>query len=187
MTKTNMVYRAIITAAFLMLITTLESCVKGDTGATGQQGLAGANGLNGNANVVSSGVFSATSSDWGYSTTNGQYYVNLIDSALTTDVVNNGAVMVYKVNTDGSSTALPYNNGNGYYNDYTLLPNVYEVQIQIGLVTGATPSNPGNQEYRIVVIPSSQRKASPNLNLSDYNEVKATFGNNVIETSLKTH
>lgn len=176
MKKSNVVYKTKVTAAILIMAASLVGCSKSDTpGPQGPTGPAGPQGPAGNANIIASGIYSSTANNWGYNGTSGQYYTNLIDSDITAAVINSGAVMVYMVNSDGSNTALPYSNSNGYYSNYVL--QLYAAQVQVGLTNGGTPANPGNKQYRVVIIPSALRKAHPKTNWQNYNEVQALMNN----------
>jgi hypothetical protein len=181
MQRSNAVYKTKMMAAILIMSFSLASRSKSDT--PGPQGATGATGSTGNANVIASGIYSPSSSNWGYNSTSSQYYTNLIDSSITPAVISSGAVMVYLINLDGSNTALPYNNSSGYYTNYVL--QTYMAQIQVGLSNSGTPDNPGSKQYRIVVIASALRKAYPNADWQNYYEVQKLINDKTGQTNGK--
>jgi hypothetical protein len=141
----------------------LGACTK--EGARGPQGATGATGADGNANVIGSNPVTIT-----WETADSTLSATLTDADITQDVVDNGLVEVYKEYNDGSWTNLPDVNGinSTVFNFYAGGLTLYDQNAD-----GTLPANPGNQTFRIVIIPSSQRKANPNVNWSSYNAVKA--------------
>ncbi len=143
---------------------TLGSCVKGDRGPAGQDG---------NANVI--GVDRQfTVSNWTTGTfTSGSpyYYATFSDPDITSDIVNNGVVEVYKQYSSGW-TNLPDVSGitstvfDFYVGGFT---------IYIQNSDGTLPSNPGSITFRDVIISASQRQAHPNTNWKNYNEANAAI------------
>jgi len=165
MKKTIKTITSVIAGLALTLGLTLTSCKKGDTGPAGKDG------KDGNANVVSSSI---TSSNWSY--VGNSWEITFTYPAITQDIVDRGAVLVY-LQVSGGYNQLPL----------TLYPSssysrTYEVAYSTGIVKIfctdsdlTQPTNPGSQKFKIVVISASQRNANPNVNYDDYTEVKKVF------------
>ncbi len=134
----------------------IASCSrKGDTGPQGPQG---------NANVRGSSSF--TVSAWELS--GNTYHASFTDADITSDIVNYGAVEVYKFySADNSWTNLPDMNGNTstVFNFYNSGFTIY-----ISNVDGSLPAFPGSLTFRAVAIASSFKQAHPNTNWKNYNE-----------------
>ena len=153
----------------VMILTT--SCTK--EGPVGPQGPAGINGTNGSSNV-SSFTANTTTSSWGVNASH-SYELDASFSvpAITADVVNNGTIQVFIGDGTGNQwSAMPFSLTGVEFN-YT-----YSLQTIIFQVTQSNmnpPNNPGTQQFKIVVIPSAMRKAHPNVNYHNYEEVKKVF------------
>ena len=183
-----------ISAAFLMLIATLGSCTKGakgDTGATGATGAAGTNGTNGtngtpgtngvngtngtngNANVTS-GTITVPINGWD-SSSSGHYYYPITDAAITADLVTNGCVAVFIQANTNVWQALPatifWTNTQSYTFTYTFYSGGVTVFIDFSdnSYFASTPS----ETYKVVAIGGTLRKAHPNTDWKNYNEVMA--------------
>jgi hypothetical protein len=146
----------------------LSGCAK--TGPEGPAGAPGANGYNGNANVIGTINVVLNSSNW-VAQGNG-WYTTITAPAITQPVVDNGAVIVYEQNGIGWN-ALPYT--------YGIISRIYQFQLNTVYVTWANTdnsvtTNPGNQTYRIVAITASGLKQHPNVDLNNYEAVKAAYG-----------
>ena len=175
-----------VTAAFLMLIATLGSCQKGDTGAAGANGTNGTNGTNGNANVQS-GTVAITASNWTWDASGSYYYCTVTDSSVTQDIVKSGAVEVFLQASGGNgwvaipSSVTSSSTVSDYFNfDYAL----YEVEFILEFSNQAQASSIASYNYKVVCIAASQRKANPNTNWHDYESIKAAMGNNLIEKTI---
>ena len=123
-------------------------------------------GPEGNANVIGESPF--TVSTWSF--TSNVYSATLSDNNITDDVVSGGIVEIYKQYPDGSWTNLPDINGitSTVYNFY---PQGFVISILNS--DGSAPAAPGAITFRVVVVPSSVRKANPNTNWKNYNEAIA--------------
>ena len=142
-----------------------NSCTK-----TGPQGPIGPQGPQGNANVVGSDPF--TVNTWQYDGTSKAYYASFSDPDITADVAAHGVVEVFLSYTDGTWRALPdVFGGTQFYDRFSQ----GGFEIYFANVDGSTPSNPGSQVFRSVVIYPSQRQAHPNTNWRNYNEVMAVL------------
>ena len=146
---------------------------KGDTGPAGP---AGTNGTNGNANVKSKTIFVA-GSEWINSA--GASTVTKLVSEITTDIINNGAVLVYVDNGSNNWSALPVTttdpSGVVLAFGYDIEPGKLILNAEVNQNVTLTASTFGNTNFRIVTIAGSGRMANPNLNYNDYNEVKKAF------------
>ena len=151
-----------------------ERGATGATGATGAQGPVGATGATGNANV-SSAIFNATSANWAYTAPN--YYVELLMPEITADIFDSGAVLVY-LRQGNSYHAVPLT----FYSTAS-----YSTTVEISHSIGAVgviwtdsdltqPLNPGARTFKVVIIAGSQRAAQPDVDLNNYEAVKAAYG-----------
>jgi hypothetical protein len=158
----------------------LTSC--GKDGATGPQGPAGTNGTNGVANIS---VQDFTINSWNQTTTGTLYYYTQLNvTALTADVNNNGAVEVFFSTTGGTYwTGLPMteyvSGGSNYIFNFSTGTNLVEVDwiAASGFVVGNDPNTifGATIQLKVVVIPPSMRKANPDVNFHNYNEIKKHF------------
>lgn len=149
------------------------SCTKeGPVGPQGPAGADGLNGLNGSSNVA---AYTGTTqnSSWVVNTNNIELDATFPVSAITSNVVANGTIQVFLGDGTGNTwSAMPFSYTSVEYN-YSY--SVGQVVIQVTQGNGVLPSNPGAQQYKIVVIPPAARKANPHVNLHDYNEITKTF------------
>lgn len=152
----------------------ITSCTK--------EGPAGPAGADGNANVASSNVVALN--NWVSSFDNGtefQYTSTISWGGITQAVKDNGLVMVYmRDNSTTDWTALPYSDaGSGYSLAYNFDVAVGSVVVSFNGFdnTGSPGIGTMNGVYtaRIIAIPSSARKANPNLDWKDYNKVMAAL------------
>ena len=162
-------------AAVLMAAAALGSCTKGDTGATGPQGSTGSNGTNGtngNANVHAY-TFTVNPSDWYSGSPAGFYYCDITFAAITSDIVSTGTVSMFKEGNSGVCVAVPYTevstSGETFYWGFNFSLGSCRVFVQDGAMSSLT--FPSSYNYKAVVIASSQRRANPNVNWNDYNQV----------------
>jgi hypothetical protein len=169
---------------FLMLamILSLASCKKGDIGPEGPQGEQGEKGDRGskgdkgdpgNANVFSR-IFLPANITWRNTTLFGTNYVtaSLNAAEITSDIVNNGTVMVYGGFFWGDPwSALPisyYESGRTVHFSYGIKQG--SVTLRMHYSTNAAPTAPGIQ-FRVVVIKGLAVAAAKErgIDLSDYN------------------
>ena len=151
----------------------LSSCTKsqGPQGYSGPQGQAG---LNGNANVIGENPVTVNAGTWSFGSN--VYSATFTDANITSSVVANGLVEVYKQYPDGSWTNLPDINGrvSTVYNFYT---NGFVISV---LTTdGTVTPNPLTVTFRVVVVPSNLRKAHPGTNWKNYSEAMAAINASV--------
>ena len=151
------------------LLTLFITCCKKESikGEKGDTGIAGANG---NANVISSNTLFLTGFVYypGIKT----YQNDLTMSAISQDVIDKGAVMVY-IGTNNIWTALPVADGGSTFNFSFYLGGL---TINYFNDNGTTPTNPnGIYNARVLVIPSAMIKSNPNVDLANYIEVKNAF------------
>jgi hypothetical protein len=139
-----------------------------------KEGPIGPAGNDGNANVVSS-TFS--SSNWVYSAPS--WSLTHFYSAITQEIIDKGAVLVY-LKTGQAYSQLPitiYTSTN------------YSTSIEVASFVGGVklfwtdsdltqPNNPGNLEFKIVVIAASGLAQNPNLDFTNYEEVAQAYNLN---------
>lgn len=153
-----------ISALLLLVTMTLFSSCK-------KEGPAGPAGKDGNANVVSSTI---TSSSWAYAAPS--WVITFTNPAITQEIINSGAVLVY-LKVGNSYNQLPL----------TFYPSSdYSTTIEVSTFVGGLslfwtdsdliqPINPGSRTFKVVVIAASGRIQNPNVDYSNYEEVKSTF------------
>ena len=155
-------------------VSLLFSCAK--DGKDGLPGPAGSAGPAGNANVKSQ----TFTSNWVHIGTQGQsgdgFLSTHSSSIITSDIVNNGAVLAYYFNsTLNAWITLPFSEpfsswtSHWRYNYKNNLINFIKEDSDF------FTSNPGNITFKVVAIASSARLANPNVDYTNYEEVKATF------------
>jgi hypothetical protein len=148
--------------AILLIAITITNCKKGDTGPAGKDG------VNGNANVVSSSV---TSSNWAF--VSPAWEMTLTYPAITQNILDKGAVLVY-VQSGSNYYQLPYTfyPANTYSRSYTFVHYIGGLKVFVTDSDLTQPTNPGSLTFKVVVIAASQRLANPNINWKNYTEVK---------------
>jgi len=145
-------------------------------GSCTKEGPQGPQGPTGNANVIGENAFNVT--DWTLSSDN-VWYATFSDGNITSDVVDNGAVEIYKEYSNGW-TNLPDINGITS-TVYNFLDGGFTISILNS--DGSLPAAPGTVTFRVVVIPSSVRKAHPNTNWKNYNETMAVMNESKVVTA----
>lgn len=90
--------------SFVFFILTTFSC--SEDGATGQAG------ADGNANVIGTNTVTTTSSNWTSYSSGALWVTTLNVSAFTKSILDKGIVFVFKSDSTGSWTALPFTLGN---------------------------------------------------------------------------
>lgn len=165
-----------ITILTILCLLTLAACKKETTGPKGETGATGATGPAGNSNMQVQTFTTSTSSwtinTWPYN------YAEVVFSipAITSTVVSNGDVRVFVL--DGNGTAwqsLPYSFLSSQYN---FKYKIGELIIDNTLYNNAVPSNPGIQQFKVVIVPPGFIKNNPDINWNNYNEVATKLGEN---------
>jgi len=147
---------------------TMFSCTKegkqGPAGPAGANGINGNDGINGNANV-SSATYTGNWINQG----GGEWDVTLNIPTITSTVLNSGSINTY-LSADGGQSwiALPT-----YANPVSMLV-VYQVST-VGIAAVGGTSAPTATLFKVVIIPSSARIANPNIDYTNYYEVKGAF------------
>lgn len=154
-----------MTAVMAIGVLMLSGC-----GKAGPAGPAGAPGINGNANVIGTNTVALSASSW--SAQGVTFVATLNVPSITASVVNTGAVMVYE-QAGTTWTALPYTFG--------IIARIYQFGVSTIYITwentdGSATANPGNQTYRVVVIPANALILHPHTDWKNYNEVKSIMG-----------
>jgi len=149
-------------------VTITTSCSK-----EAEKGETGAAGTNGNANVKSA-LFTVFPSEW--QTSGNTIYISKTSSLITADIANTGGVMLYIQSTNSTSwQALPYTFPNGSSSlMYRFWHSENYLEIDIYGESSA-PTVTSNREFKMVVFSSTARLANPNIDYTDYEQVKATF------------
>lgn len=140
------------------ILTTFSCTKEGKQGETGPQGSAGTNG---NANVASL-TFDVNS--WNWSSNN----CNLSATNVTTSIVSSGSVLVYMETSPYSEqwAAIPLSSSG--------IEIIYSYQVgNVNIV--ASPQPTSHERFKVVAIASSARLANPNIDYSNYYEVKGAF------------
>ena len=173
-----------LTAAFLMLIATLGSCVKGDkgdtgaAGANGTNGTNGTNGLNGSANVNWSTATTGSSS-WTWSSSGRADGAAWTWGNVTQGIVDSGSVFAYLSNGAGGWEQLPftyYGTGTGavsltYYFVYYL--NGVTVWVANSNNSDiASTLNGSTYTFKFLTVTPALRRANPNTNWNDYKQAQ---------------
>lgn len=152
-----------IVGIFALTLLMFGACTKSKDGAPGAQG------PQGNANVSAS-TQTTTDSSWTLINSN-NWLATFNVPEITSSVFSGGTIQVFI--GDGTVwTAMPYSYGIEQYN----------YSHELGLITismtnsdGSAPSNPGVVQFKFVVIPPAAMLLHPNVNLQNYNELKATY------------
>ncbi len=157
-------------AVVLLTAVVTMSCSK--DGVMGPQGPAGLDGTNGNANVIGTNTITTTSSDWTSYSGGGLWQISFSAASISQSVVDRGIVSVFKSNSAGAWTAMPYTIVN---QSWTFTFGVGFVNIAVANTSSGSITNPGSQTFRVVIISPSNRMANPNTDWNDYNQVKAVL------------
>jgi hypothetical protein len=150
----------------------LTGCTK--EGPVGPQGAAGTNGTNGNANVTS---LTKTVTTWTVDNTV-RWIADIPVPAITQSIVDRGAVLVYRANTNGGYNQLPitYSPVPTYNTTIECIHSLGNARILVYDSDGTLPNTPAaGQSFKVVVIAPSARAANPDLNWSNYEVVKNKF------------
>jgi hypothetical protein len=154
--------KSIFTGILVVGLFTFNSCVK--------DGPVGPQGPQGNANVQSSAV---TVTQWSWNTTYSYSSANITVPALTPDIVDRGAVMVYIYNGSTTWEALPFSSviSAGVTTHYEFVYTDNQVTIIISNSDLSIP-NLQTSTFKIVCIAASIMTKHPNTNWKNYSEVQ---------------
>lgn len=134
----------------------------------GPKGDDGAPGVNGNANVISSGWFTVNNSDWEYQF-DGISIAEIDEPLLTEEIIENSAIMVYVEIGAWNNEVFPLPTNHYYATSFYIKdPKVLTIQIQ-----GAGAESLKTYRYRYVIIPAN--KMPVGLDINNYKEVSSTF------------
>lgn len=175
---------------FILLISGLVACVAedGDTGPVGPvgppgpangpqgpRGPAGEDGKDGTDANIQAFTFTVLNGDYEiFSNSTGTFYmhrdtINLTE--ITSDVVDNGTVQIFRKETSASSwTAMPYYRGGISYNYSYDVGNVY---IEVSY-NNPNPINIGDSDFKIVVIPTPELRRG--INIKNHQLLEALYG-----------
>lgn len=151
-------------AVYLMLMVTVttifSSCEK--EGPTGKDG---------NANVVSK-TFSSSS----WREVNNRWLIDLEFPAITQEIMNTGAVLVYlKINDEYAQLPLTFYPSELYSTTIRIAKSIGVITVIWSDSDLLISQNPGRQTFKVVVIAASQMGPNPNVDFSDYQEVISTY------------
>jgi len=141
---------------------------KGNQGEQGQKGDKGDKGDTGTANVIYSGWLEV---DF---TTNvvGDYIGKIEHGSITQDILDKGEIAVYMKTQNGNVLKLSYYNGGGLYIGFSV------GKINISILSGNSPPHPDSR-FRFVLIPGGSPirgvVSSGVLDLNNYYEVAKAF------------
>lgn len=161
-------------SAFIFVLTlTFAACQKSTQGPKGDTGAAGANGTNGFVNI-SVNVYTVTSASWTNYTWPYNYDEAIISiPAITSTIVSGGDVRAYILDPTGTQwIGMPYSFLSSQYN-YKIKDG--QLTIQYTLYNNAAPTNPGTQQFKVVIIPPAFIKQNPNVDWNNYEAVKEKF------------
>lgn len=157
-----------IKTAILILVATitLNGCKKGKDGEPGKDG--------------SSNVTSHTYSVSNWTDNSTYWYAHLSVPELTSDNINTASVQVYFSTVANNWQAMPFTyvaSTNHFMNYITSIGQVEVDWEYNGVGSGSSPVTiyGATSMFKVVVIPPAAKKANPNINLNDYNEVKKAF------------
>ena len=156
----------LVTIGFLIAgATTFSNCEKVTV-----TGPAGEDGKDGNANVVSSSI---TSGSWSF--VSPSWSQSFTYSAITQDILDNGAVLVY-VASGVNYYQLPYTfyPTSSYSRTYNYVHYLGGLKVYVTDSDLNTPQ-PGTLEFKVVVIEASFLMKNPNVDLNNYQAVKKAF------------
>lgn len=161
--------------AVMIIAATFTSCAK-----DGETGPAGPAGTNGNANVVASNT--VTLNNWISIFDDGTNYLfesTVSWAGITQAIKDNGAVMVYMYDGVSNWYALPYSDdGDTYSENFNYSFTVGQVVIEVNgwdATLSPNPSDYNGAVVRIVAIAASVRVANPDVDWTDYNQVKTVL------------
>jgi hypothetical protein len=157
----------LLLAAMMLFGIGITSCKKAEKGDTGPAG------KNGNANVTSVLLNANT---WTWDNTNKWSYATFSSvSILTSATASSGAVILYE-GSGTSWTAVPYSfNLSGGVTYHALFEyDVNTVTIYKALSDDSNP-NPSASQFKLICIPPASIKEHPNVDYTNYMEVRKTF------------
>ena len=156
----------LVTIGFLIAgATTFSNCEKVTV-----TGPAGEDGKDGNANVVSSSI---TSGSWSF--VSPSWSQSFTYSAITQDILDNGAVLVY-VASGVNYYQLPYTfyPTSSYSRTYNYVHYLGGLKVYVTDSDLNTPE-PGTLKFKVVVIEASGLMKNPIVDLNNYQAVKKAF------------
>lgn len=159
--------KSILILVVIVGISTIFSCTK--EGEKGEAGVNGVDGQDGNANVIATNTSTTNNGNWILS--GNFYYADFTIYEISQNIVDYGTVIVY-IQNGGGWEALPYTWGNlsisyGF--------SLESVRVYFANTDGSQTTNPSVQTFRTVIIPSSARLTNPNIDYTNYHEVKGAF------------
>ncbi|MGB3946895.1 MAG: collagen-like protein [Bacteroidia bacterium] len=166
-----------ITIGLLILMSVTTSLFfagcKGKDGAPGAQGPQGVQGEQGNANVNYS-VFTVASTDWSY--TSPSYTVTNYNGLITQDILDKGAVLVYR-SIGGAWQQLPITiyPTSTYSETISYLAELYALTIKITDSDLTQPAPPSASTFKIVTVAYRSMLNNPSVDFNNFESVKKAF------------
>lgn len=162
---------------FAIIATMFAGCTKegpeGPQGPAGTNGTNGSNGIDGNANVKTQ-IISVIPGEW--NTSSNTLYVVKNVSIITSDIVSNGAVLVYWKSSGSSSyQALPFTWPGTNEILYRFWYDTGELELDIYQENGPPPSPTTTYTYKVVAIQGDLQSKITGVDFKDYEKVKQYF------------
>lgn len=155
--------KTICTLLIFTSLTIFYSCQK--------EGPTGKDGIDGNANVVSSSI---TASSWTFN--DPSWKITFTYPAITQEIINTGAVLVYlKVGESYNQLPLTFYQSSDYSTSVEVSTFLGGLSIFWTDSDLTQPANPGSRTFKVVVIAASNIYKNKNINYSNYLEVKAAY------------
>lgn len=153
----------------ILLMLTITSCKKDKYQPVGDYG---------NANTTSSNTINATNfTEISNDGTNWEYHSQLTWGVITQDIMDNGIIVGYmKVGSEW--VALPFGQDEDTYSfnyNFSIETGKINVYIQGWSTFGVSSSNWNGITFRFVAISQEGRMSHPNIDLTNYEEVKMTY------------
>lgn len=155
--KSFLISILMIISSFIML----SSCVKGPAGEDG------------NANVI---VTQYTIPSWIWVAP--EWMAAIYWDKITSKIIENGAILVYAEINPSEYAQLPvtYPVDGSYSESIFVSAKVGSVTLSVVDSDLLTPNYPGQTKVKIVLIEGNYMKSHPEVNYSNYREVKRVFG-----------
>jgi hypothetical protein len=157
--------------SFAVIIAIAATTLIGCKGKDGEPGAQGPQGQQGNANVQSATFYV---NSWTFDTF--YYYTTLNYPAITQDIINTGAVLVYSLdNNTISQLPFTFYPSANYSSSVSFEASPSQVKVYVVDSDLTQPNNPGSGTFKVVVMSSRSMLANTNIDFKNYNQVKKAF------------
>jgi len=178
--KTTMKLLTYVMMALALVLTT-TSCdgedgangLDGEIGPTGQDGQNGQDGQDGNANVIASPWFQSNS--WTNSGSPSAYFDRPAPE-VTQEIIDNGVVLAYTKLAGDSNYIRPLPGTTierFFWNFFITEPG--NIRFTVFTLDGSNINPANSNEFRYVIIPSSELLNKSSIDFNDYNAVKEYY------------